>query len=99
MKESRQQVLPSVQFDSDRAHQIYNQCVVLAVGAQVDLQRLSDKTLPRRIDDTTGQLPYLRCKWGTYRAFLLTCRQGAHKEDSWLDVMSTNEKLNGMWIL
>lgn len=73
----------------------------LAVDGKVDLQTLSYRTLPRRIDkvgsftpryNTTEQLPSFSCESGTYHAFLLTCPQGARKEDCWVDVTSTKEK-------
>ena len=73
----------------------------LAVDGKVDLQTLSYRTLPRRIDkvgsftpryNTTEQLPSFSCESGTYHAFLLTCPQGARKEDCCVDVTSTKEK-------
>ena len=73
----------------------------LAVDGKVDLQTLSYRTLPRRIDkvgsftpryNTTEQLPSFSCESGKYHAFLLTCPQGARKEDCCVDVTSTKEK-------
>jgi hypothetical protein len=77
----------------------------LAVDSKVDLQKLSYKTLPRRVSkigtftpryNTTELLPSFTCESGTYYAFLLTCPEGAHKESCWIDVTSTKEELVGM---
>jgi hypothetical protein len=79
----------------------------LAVDSKVDLQKLSYKTLPRRISkvgtftpryNSTEQLPSFTCESGTYHAFLLACPEGAHKESCWVDVTSTNEELVGTYL-
>ncbi len=76
----------------------------LAVNGKVDLLKLSYNTLPRRIAkvgvftpryNATEQLPSFACESGTYYAFLLTCPEGARKEDCWVDMMSTKEELVG----
>jgi hypothetical protein len=76
----------------------------LAVDSKVDLPKLSYKTLPRRVSklgvftpryNTTERLPSFACESGTYYAFLLTCPEGALKEDCWVDVTSTKEELVG----
>ena len=76
----------------------------LAVNSRVDLLKLSYNALPRRISkvgsftpryNTTEQLPNFACESGTYYAFLLTCPEGARKEDCWVDVTSTKEELVG----
>jgi hypothetical protein len=76
----------------------------LAVTSKVDLLKLSYSTLPRRISkvgsltpryNTTERLPSFACESGTYHAFLLTCPEGAGKEDCWVDVTSTREELVG----
>ncbi|KAN0129158.1 hypothetical protein V8E53_013029 [Lactarius tabidus] len=80
----------------------------LAVGAKVDLQTLSYRTLPRRIDrvgsftpryNTTEQLPSFSCESGTYHGFLLACPQGALRDDCWVDVTSTKEKPIGLYLV
>jgi hypothetical protein len=76
----------------------------LAVKSKVDLLKLSYNTLPRRISqvgtftpryNNTERLPNFACESGTYYAFLLTCSEGAGKEDCWVDVTSTQEELVG----
>ena len=76
----------------------------LAVNSKVDLLKLSYNALPRRISQVgsftpryniTEQLPSFACEPGTYHAFLLTCPEGARKEDCWVDVTSTKEELVG----
>lgn len=76
----------------------------LAVNSKVDLLKLSYNALPRRISQVgsftpryniTEQLPSFACESGTYHAFLLTCPEGARKEDCWVDVTSTKEELVG----
>ena len=80
----------------------------LAVDGKVDLQRLTYRTLPRRVEkvgsftpkyNTTEQLPSFACESGTYHAFLLSCPQGARKEDCWVDVTSIKEKPIGAWMI
>ena len=79
----------------------------LAVVDKVDLQTLSYRTLPRRIDkvgsftpryNATEQLPSFACESGTYYAFLLACPRGARKDDCWVDVTSTKQKSIGAWV-
>ncbi|KAN0129149.1 hypothetical protein V8E53_013020 [Lactarius tabidus] len=80
----------------------------LAVDAKVELQTLSNRTLPRRIDrvgsfmpryNTTEQLLNFTCESGTYHASLLACPQGVRKEDCWVDVTSTKEKPIGLYLV
>ncbi|KAH8991445.1 hypothetical protein EDB86DRAFT_3079868 [Lactarius hatsudake] len=80
----------------------------LAVDSKVDLQTLSYRTLPPRVDkvgsftpryNTTEQLPSFACESGTYHAFLLACPQGARKEDCWVDVTSIKEKPIGLYFV
>jgi hypothetical protein len=76
----------------------------LEVDSKVDLLKLCFKTLPRRVAkvgvftpryNTTEKLPSFTCPSGTYHAFLLTCSDGARKEDCSVDVTSTREELVG----
>jgi len=80
----------------------------LAVDGKVDLQTLSYRTLPRRIDkvgsftpryNATERLPSFACESGTYYAFLLACPQEVRKEDCWVDVTSTKEKPVGLYLV
>jgi hypothetical protein len=73
-------------------------------SSKVDLLKLSYSTLPRRVSkvgsftpryNATERLPSFACESGTYHAFLLTCPEGAGKEDCWVDVISTKEELVG----
>jgi hypothetical protein len=52
--------------------------VIARVGSTVDVCSLTvgakiDRTLPRRIDTTTGQLLNVRCESGMYHLFPLAC--------------------------
>ena len=76
----------------------------LAPDDKVDLQRLSYRSLPHRIDkvdsftqtyNTAEQLSSFTCESGTYHGFLWACPQGARKED----VGNTKEKPIGAWII
>ena len=76
----------------------------LAMNSKIDLSKLSYNALPRRISqlgsftprsNTTERLPSFACESGTYYAFLLTCPEGVHKEDCWVDVTGTKEELVG----
>jgi hypothetical protein len=62
----------------------------LALNDEIDLQGLSYRSFPRRIDkvcsftptyNATEQLSSFMSDSGTYRAFLLACPQGSRKED------------------
>ncbi|KAH9956018.1 hypothetical protein BC827DRAFT_1234407 [Russula dissimulans] len=79
----------------------------LEVDSKVDLLKLCFKTLPRRVAkvgvftpryNTTEKLPSFTCPSGTYHAFLLTCSDGARKEDCSVDVTSTREELVGVYM-
>jgi hypothetical protein len=76
----------------------------LAMNSKIDLLKLSYNALPSRISqvgsftprsNTTERLPSFACESGTYYAFLLTCPEGVHKEDCWVDVTGTKEELVG----
>ena len=80
----------------------------LALDDKADLQRLSYRSLPHRIDkvgsftqtcNATGQLSSFTRESRTYHGFLWACPQGARKQDCQLDVMSTKEKPIGAWII
>ncbi|KAF8466073.1 hypothetical protein DFH94DRAFT_781694 [Russula ochroleuca] len=100
------------EYDSDDAMEIAHIGTTidiwsLAVNSKVDLLKLSYNALPRRISQVGSftpryniaeQLPSFACESGTYHAFLLTCPEGAHKEDCWLDVTSTKEELVGVYM-
>jgi len=79
----------------------------LEVNSKIDLLKLSFNTLPRRVSkvgvftpryNTTEKLPSFTCPSGTYHAFLLTCPDGARKEDCSVDVTSTREELVGVYM-
>ncbi|KAI0259773.1 hypothetical protein BC834DRAFT_1045088 [Gloeopeniophorella convolvens] len=79
----------------------------LEVDGKVDLLKLSYNTLPRRVEkvgtftpryNSTESLPSFACTSGTYHAFLLTCSEGARKEDCWMDVTSVGEDNIGLYL-
>ncbi|KAI0300035.1 hypothetical protein B0F90DRAFT_1726125 [Multifurca ochricompacta] len=80
----------------------------LAVDSKVDLLEISFRTLPRRVSkigtftprfNTTELLPSFTCQSGTYHAFLLTCPEGARKENCWVDLTSVKEKPVGLYMV
>ena len=70
---------------------IYNRWVVPYNSAKVDLRRLSCRTRPRRIGNTTGQLPNFKYESGRYHKFLLAYPQEAQEENCWSEVTSTKQ--------
>jgi len=100
------------EYGSDRAMEIERigstiDVWSLAVNAKVDLLKLSYQILPHRIAkvgsftpryNVTEQLRSFACESGTYYTFLLTCPEGARKEDCWVDVTSTKEELVGLFM-
>ena len=74
-----------------------NRWVVPYNSAKVDLRRLSCRTRPRRIDNTTGQLPNFKYESERYHKLPLAYPQEMHEEDCWSEVTSTKEKPNGAW--